>query len=438
MDSTLTWDHRRWRWQILIATYFGYAGYYLTRKTYNICMKTMADEFDWNLQDAGRIWTAFLVAYMLGQFLNSFLGRKWGPRALLLGGLGLSIAINLIFGISNSYYTFLTFMFFNGLAQASGWPACVGGVAEWLRPSERGTIMGFWSTSYLIGNMLVKFAGGFLLQHYGWRWSFFGLTLLSALVWIIILIFQRNRPEDVGLTPIIEKAGQENDYRAIRASQEVHLTTRQYFELALNPVVLTMGISYFCIKFLRYALDSWLPTFLQIQGMEKGAASYYSSIFDWAGLGGAIFAGLVLDRVFRGNWAALCFTMGLGMIASYLAVISFGTTPVAIAWCFGAVGFMVYGPDTLLCGAASVAVAGERNGVAVAGLVNGIASIGPIVQMEIIGWLARDDELAGIRNTNFLTLGMSITFTLLMIVMMWRLHVTHAGHRKRDAERSAG
>ena len=399
-------------------------------------MKTMAGEFDWNLQDAGHIWTAFLLAYMLGQFLNSFLGRKWGPRALLLGGLGASIVINVIFGMTNSYYTFMSFMFFNGLAQASGWPACVGGVAEWLRRSERGTIMGFWSTSYLIGNMLVKFVGGFLLGSYGWRWSFFGLTALSAGVWLIVLIFQRNRPADVGIAPIIDES--DVDVRAVRASQEIHITTREYFELALNPVILTMGMSYFCIKFLRYALDSWLPTFLQIQHMNAESASYYSAIFDWAGLAGAIIAGLALDRVFRGNWAVLCFVMGVGMIAAYLAVINFGTTPVTVAWCFGAVGFMVYGPDTLLCGAASVSVAGERNGVAVAGLVNGIASIGPVIQNEIIGWLMRGDELAGIRNTNRLTLSMSIVFTLLMIVMMWRLHVTHAGHRERDAAEAAG
>jgi sugar phosphate permease len=199
-----------------------------------------------------------------------------------------------------------------------------------------------------------------------------------------------------------------------------------------------MGIGYFCIKFLRYALDSWLPAFLHYQGMEVGTASYYSAIFDWAGLGGAIIAGLVLDRVFRGNWALLCFTMGLGMIAGYLAVMYWGTTPARVAWCFGLVGFMIYGPDTLLCGAASVAVAGERNGVAVAGLVNGIASVGPIFQEEIIGWLMRGDEKVGMRNTNLLALGMSITFAVLMIAMMWRLRVTHAGHRERDAATAAG
>jgi OPA family sugar phosphate sensor protein UhpC-like MFS transporter len=279
--------------------------------------------------------------------------------------------------------------------------------------------------------MAVKFIGGFLLHSYGWRYSFFGLTILTCFIWVLIYLWQRNRPEDVGLEPIVQRRTE--DDRAVRASEHEHVTAAQYFQLAFNPVVLTMGISYFCIKFLRYALDSWLPAFLNYQGMDVGHAAYYSAIFDWAGLGGAILAGIALDRVFRGNWALLCFCMGVGMIAGYLAVIFLGTTPTLIAVCFGAVGFMIYGPDTLLCGAASVAVAGERNGVAVAGLVNGIASIGPIFQEEIIGWLMRGDVHVGMRNTNRLALAMSITFTLLMIVMMWRLHVTHKGHRENDA-----
>ena len=64
--------------------------------------------------------------------------------------------------------------------------------------------------------------------------------------------------------------------------------------------------------------------------------------------------------------------MAIGVIAGYLLVMRFGSNPVAVAALFGVVGFMLYGPDTLLCGAASIQVAGEANAVAVAGLVNGM------------------------------------------------------------------
>lgn len=426
-----------WRWRVLLATYLGYGGYYLTRKTFTICKTTIAHDFGWNLGDTAHIWTAYLVAYMVGMFINSFVGRRWGPRLLLLGGLSLSLLCNVIFGFANSFATFLVFMFFNGLVQASGWPGSVGAVSHWLRPAERGTIMGFWSTNYLFGNMLVKSLGGFLLGTWGWRWSFWGCTLLSCGVWWLLFFWQRSRPEDVGLKRIVAETPSEK--HAVQASQAERVTLKQYAQLASNPIILSMGASYFCIKFIRYALDSWLPAFLNIQGLEVARASYYSQVFDFAGLGGVVLAGWALDRWFKGNWAAVCAVMGLGVIAGYLAVIWLGGSPISVAICFGLVGFMLYGPDTLLCGAASVQVAGEKNAVAVAGLVNGLGSIGSVLQEQVIGWLVRGDVRVGIRNSNLLALSVSIVMTCLLAVIAWRLHTIASKHhdiRKKDFDSS--
>lgn len=431
--SSLSREQIAWRWKILISTYFAYAGYYLTRKVFTIVKAPISKEFGWELSDTAHIWTAYLVAYMVGQFICSFVGRRWGPRLLLLGGLAISMACNVVFGFSNSYATFIVFMFFNGLVQASGWPGSVGGVAHWLRPRERGEIMGIWSTNYLIGNMVVKSLGGYLLGAYGWRWSFWGCTLATFAVWWLIYFWQRDRPEEVGLGPIVDT--EEESIRSIEAPQAERVTLAEYLKLALNPVVLAMGSAYFCVKFLRYALDSWLPAFLNVQGMDVAHAAYYSQIFDFAGLAGSIVAGFALDRLFRGNWAVLCFVMALGMIAGYLCVYQFGTSPRAIAVCFGLVGFMIYGPDTLMSGAAAIQVAGEKNGVAIAGIVNGIGSIGPILQEEVIGWLVRgktDAEIqAGMNNSFLLALSMSILFAILMLVLMFRLR------QARDAARAA-
>lgn len=459
--GNLTREQRMWRWRILISTYFAYAGYYLTRKVFAICKTSLSAEFHVDLPVIAHIWTAYLIAYMVGQFINSFLGRKYGPRALLLGGLGGSILVNVYFGFSNSYWTFLTFMAFNGLLQASGWPGAVGGVSQWLRPRERGSIMGVWSTNYLVGDILVKSIGSVLLESYGWRYAFFGCTLLAALVWCLVYFWQRNKPEDVGLAPIVDPEG--GALRAVKASNEENVTFREYLRLLVNPIVPLMGLSYLFVKFLRYALDSWLPTFLDLQGMSEGAAAQYSMFFNFAGLAGALLAGWALDRIFRGNWAALCFVMGLGMVGGYASVILYGGSPVAQAAIFGLVGFMMYGPDTILAGAASVTVAGERNGVAMAGLVNGIASIGPIIQEEVIGHFMHIDKdltqraadavgsLAGvidgslvgqmrcaateavttiqqriaITNTNYLGFGLSILFVVLTVFVFFGVRSAH-------------
>jgi sugar phosphate permease len=430
MASELTAEQRMWRWRILIATYFGYGGYYLTRKVFTLCKTTLADEWGVQVGEIWHIWTAFLIAYAVGQFINSYLGRKWGARVLLVGGLGISIVVNALFGFTNSYWTFVALMIVNGLVQATGWPASVGAVSMWLRPHERGSVMGIWSTSYAVGNIAVKNIAPVLLGYWGWQWSFWGCSMATLLTWVLLLVWQRNQPEDIGLDSIVDKDDGERLGQAIEASQESQISFKEYLTLALNPIVLAMGTSYFCIKLLRYLLDSWLPTFLNLQGLDVMRAGLYSQIFDWAGLAGAIFAGYVLDKVFRGNWAVLCFLMSLGMVVGYGAVIYFGSNPYAVAFCFGLVGFMLYGPDTIMCGAACIEAAGEKNGIALAGIVNGIGSIGPILQEPVIGWLMRGDEMTGIHNTNQLMFGMSILYACLMLALSFRLRAAHKKRRE--------
>ena len=101
--------------------------------------------------------------------------------------------------------------------------------------------------------------------------------------------------------------------------------------------------------------------------------------------------------------------MAFGLVGGYFLVLQFGQDPVAMAFSFGLVGFMLYGPDSLLCGAASVQVAGEKNAVAVAGIVNGLGSIGPVIQEEVIGWLMSGKSVeTGMHNTNLLAIVMSV------------------------------
>lgn len=418
VSDELTREQRYWRWKILTATFVGYAGYYLVRKVFTICKTSIARDFNWELSDVAHIWTAFLVGYMIGQFASSFLGRKFGPKSIMLVGLGISIACNVIFGITNSYMTFMVFMFINGLVQATGWPGSVGGVSAWIRPHERGTILGIWSSNHFAGNMFVKAVGAMLLGYLGWRTAFFGCTAMTFFVWWLLYFWHRDKPEDVGLPPILKKDAE--DTRAVKGSDADHISFGEYLRIIMNPLVLIMGSSYLCIKFLRYALDSWLPAFLNIQGMDVASAGIHSMWFDIGGVLGSIVSGIILDRYLKGRWALVCLVMGIGMVISYYCVAYLGTSPLMISLIFGIVGFMVCGPDSILCGMAVVDVVGAKNAVAAAGLINGIGSIGPIIQEEVIGRLMRGDVQQGIQNTHVLTLGISVVFMVLMVItMMW-------------------
>jgi sugar phosphate permease len=158
-----------------------------------------------------------------------------------------------------------------------------------------------------------------------------------------------------------------------------------------------MGLTYFCLKFLRYALWSWAPFFLRRNfDLAGDDAGYLSTVFDMCGFVGVLAAGFVSDRLFKGRRAGLCLVMLALMTLSFVAMYAVGATSVlGFAVSMGVAGFMLYGPDSLISGVGAIDVGSKRGALVAAGIINGMGSIGPIFQEQLIGWMYRafDEEL---------------------------------------------
>ena len=407
---------RSFRYRVFAATWLSYAGYYFCRQAYSVVKSTLSRELGFSTTELAHVWTAFLIAYMVGQFVAGALGRRVGPRILLLVGMAVSIGCNVVFGFSNGFYSFAGFMVLNGLAQATGWPGNVGAMAAWFQRAERGTVMGVWSTCYQLGSVAAKAFAAFMLGAWGWRYSFWGASLVLGAVWVLFLILQRDKPEDVGLPEISD-----DSESAEREPLPVARASSSFLRLLSNRTVLAMGLAYFCFKFLRYAIDSWLPYFLDfVYHVKPDRAGYASTVFNLAGFGGSLFAGWMSDRVFGGRRAPVMVLMSVAMTGAYLLVFRFGSEgiPLLIGF-YGLIGFMLYGPDTLLAGAGAIDVSSRRDAIAAAGIINGLGSAGPIVQEQVV---ARIYESSGgeIAPINLLMLGVSVLGTAMLGWLYWR------------------
>jgi len=394
MTQTLNRTMKVWRVRVLGTTWLSYAGYYFCRKNYAIAKSSILDALRISNSQLAHIFTAYLVAYMLGQFLTSFLGRRTAARVLLLTGMAITLVCNVLFGFTlllgpAGYWPLLLFMVINGFAQATGWPGNVGVLCNWLKRRERGRTMAVWATSYQLGSILAKSFAAFMLGTLGATWSFWGAAVIMLGVWVLFLLFERDRPEEAGLPPLVEEV--EVEVPADKDESGAGDPGRPGLGWSRQTVttVVMMGTTYFVFKFLRYALDSWSPLAIEeLFGLPAERAGYVSTLFDWVGFLGVLVAGWASDRFFGGRRYQMVLVMTVGMVFAFAFLAMVGMHSV---WLFAAglalCGFMLMGPDSLLSGAGAIDVGGRAGAIVAAGIINGLGSIGPIFQEEVIGWL---------------------------------------------------
>ena len=407
--------YRKWQYKIFSATWIAYVGYYFGRKAFFVVKSAMGETLGIDTIELAHLGTAYLVSYMVGQYSSAYFGRKLGPKYLLVLGLAITFLCNLAFGFSNSYWTILSFLIVNGLAQGTGWPGSIGSLAYWFKRKQRGSILGIWSTCYQIGSVLATSYAAYMLGQYGWRWSFFGGSAVVLIIWFGVLFLHPNRPQDVGLDPIIDEDELEEEVEEQEEGEKQGLG----WDREVVFTIVTMGLIYFGIKFLRYALWSWVPFLLNNNfGLAGDDAGYISTVFDIFGFAGVIFAGFASDKLFKGRRSFLSFIMLFLMALSFVLMYTMGSTSLLyFTISMGLAGFMLYGPDSLISGVGAIDIGSKRGAVVAAGIINGTGSIGPIFQEEIIGWMYEKYDHA--ITPIFLLLLFVASITALITFILW-------------------
>lgn len=376
------------------ATWLAYAAYYFCRKPFFVAKSVLHESYGWDAETLGLLGSSYLVAYTLGQFAAGALGTSRGPRVLLLGGMALTVLANAALGFVDNAWTFGVLLAVNGLAQATGWAGGVGTMAAWFSRGQRGTVMGFWATNFQVGGVVATAFAAWLLHAYGLRGAFVWSSWATVIAWGAVLLWQRDKPEDVGLPAIVDEAVGEGgdgavggavggavDETAVERDGADRWTARLVINIGL------IGCFYFFVKFIRYAVWSWAPFLLSTEyALEIDDAGYLSTAFDAAGIVGVIAAGVASDRWFRGRRAGVSFGFIVAMALSCGLLATLGRAD--LTW-FGIslalIGFSLYGPDALMSGAGAMDVGSRRQAVAAAGIINGMGSCGSVVQDLVLG-----------------------------------------------------
>jgi MFS transporter, OPA family, sugar phosphate sensor protein UhpC len=350
------------------VTWVSYATYYLGRKGLPAAKKTI--EGTLGASALYGVETVYLASYAVGQYVNGWFGDRVGARRLIGAGMLVSAAACFAFGASSGGALFLVAWLANGFAQSTGWPGNVKAMAEWTPPQQRGSVMGIWSTCYQVGGIVATNIAIRFLKHWGWSWAFYGPALIVAGVGVLVLVFLRPGPLAAAPAP----AG-------ARASPELSAARRR---LLGSPVIWSLGLCYFCLKLIRYSLLFWSQYYLEtVLHYEKVLAADASTAFEWGGVAGAISIGLISDRFRSVSRSAIAAVSLLGLAGAFWIYLGVGSGVLANVLGLALIGFLLFGPDALVSGAAAQDAGGPAAAALAAGLINGIGSMGAIFQEAV-------------------------------------------------------
>jgi OPA family sugar phosphate sensor protein UhpC-like MFS transporter len=390
---------RAFQTRAFALTWMAYAAYYLCRKNWGVAKASVEAALGTGIGGVATIETGYNVAYMLGQSASGIAGDKLGAKRLLVVGMVASAACNWWFGVSTAVPVMFAALCLNGVAQSTGWPNTVRSMSEWFGPTSRGRVMGLWSTNYVVGGIAGSALASWLIG-WGWRWTYLGPAMALALLALVFGVLHVSRPADVGLTawdpdpadappPWPSPSPSSSPSSSLSPSSSVSRAATRA-RLLRTPALWAFGAAYFCLKLIRYTMLFWLPYFLTKRlGYEKSAAGFLSVAFEVGGVVGALFAGWLSDRVFgarRVPAAALLALLLAGALFLYIRVAALG--PAANFAGMFLVGLCLFGPDSLLAGAAAQDLGGRDGAGTAAGMINGIGSAGQVVQSYLTAWIA--------------------------------------------------
>ncbi|MFC1609787.1 MFS transporter [Myxococcota bacterium] len=379
-----------WRIIIFSTSWLSYAVFYLTRLNYASAQPAFMAELGWQEEDVGIIITTYMATYACGQFINGALSDKLGPRIMLAMGFVSTAVLSFLLGFAESIWMMTLLYGLNGYFQATGWPALGKLMATWFPVRLRGRILGFWGTNYPAGDAIATALAGAIVGALGWRFAFWIPAVVVIIVGVALVLVIRNHPRDLSLDD--SSPGGEADSKTAPA-RDAAATAPTLLAARLRHLadrrVITLGASYFCIKFVRYTFVFWSITYLvRDLGFPEEHASYMKVPFPLVGALGAIVAGLVSDKIFgarRGPPAVL------SLVGLTLALFVFLFLPPTTLWLsigFAAIGFLVFGPDLLISGPAAMDFSSEDAAATVVGFVNGVGSIGAALSGVVVGFVA--------------------------------------------------
>lgn len=334
-------------WVVVAISFVTMAVAVNARTGYSLLLPQISNELGWNTATtSGPFSLGFIASTAFVPVLGAVMDR-YGPRiAIPMGAVMVAAgyAGAVVIGSPVGLYLSLGLLAVMG-SMAMSYIGHSMFLPNWF-VRRRGLAVGIAFSGVGVGAVTLLPLMQWAIDAHGWRVACLGIAMLTlGVILPLNLLFQRKRPEDMGLQPDGKSGSTSTDTRGSSDGivDQAWVSTDWTLRRAMKTARFWwIGSAFFCGLFVWYAIQIHQTNFLMRQGIDSVTAASALGLIALFGIGGQIALGALSDKIGRETaWTlAQC---GFGLAALLLATVSFGQFPYLIYVMVALQGLLGYG-----------------------------------------------------------------------------------------------
>lgn len=332
---------------------------FLDRSSLSVASEAIRGELGLSATEFGVLLSAFSLSYGLAQLPSGMLLDRIGPRIVLGAGLIFWSLMQALTGLVNSFSHFILLRIGLGIGEAPFMPAGVKAITDWYIQKERGTALGIFNSSTVLGQAIAPPVLVCMQLAWGWRTMFVTVGLAGVIVGVCWYAWYRNRGS-FALT------AEESRFMSAPASPPPRLKFAQWRALFKRRTTWGMILGFSGVNYTGWLYIAWLPGYLQAQqGFSLAKTGWVAAIPFLAAAVGMWVNGLLVDKFASAGYSlttvrktAIVAGLVLSALGTLLVVES--STPVQAVAFISMALFCVHFAGTSAWGLVQVMVSEEK------------------------------------------------------------------------------
>lgn len=310
-----------YRWKVLSILWILYLVNFCDRIAVQTFLPLIRVDLELTHAEVGFAASVFFFAYSLAQLSAGFFADKFGAKKVMMASIVFFTAVTFVTGLVRNYVQFLICRFGLAIGEGHHFVPSNRSIAEWFPQAEKGRASAIFSTTYALAPGIIPPIAALLATWVGgWRPVFFLLAIPGVICVVLLAIYFSNSPSQMVAKGRVNKAEEEH----IRAGI---VTTGNDVPIgkAIKTLVRDKSFVFYCLcSFFGtgtfWGATIWISSFcMEHHGFSMKAMGFFAAMPFIIGCVVAIFSGVLIDKLFKGNTkVVLIFAYLFGAVAFYV------------------------------------------------------------------------------------------------------------------------